>query len=70
MGLSRRRFTREFKLAAVQWLEQGVSIAEVVRAMEVNLNVLHCWRKGNPWDNAACESFMASSNNSRKRTDG
>ncbi len=45
MGLSRRRFTREFKLAAVQRLEQGVSIAEVARAMEVNPSVLHRWRK-------------------------
>ena len=45
MGLSRRRFTREFKLAAVQRLDQGVSIAEVARAMEVNPNVLHRWRK-------------------------
>jgi transposase len=45
MGLSRRRFTREFKLAAIQRLEQGISIAEVARAMEVNPNVLHRWRK-------------------------
>jgi transposase len=45
MGLSRRRFTREFKLAAIQRLEQGISIAEVARAMEVNANVLHRWRK-------------------------
>ena len=45
MELSRRRFTREFKLAAVQRLEQGVSIAEVSRAVEVNPNVLHRWRK-------------------------
>jgi transposase-like protein len=45
MGLSRRRFTREFKLAAVQRLEQGVSVAEVARALEVNPNVLHRWRK-------------------------
>ena len=34
MGLSRRRFTREFKLAAIQRLEQGISIAEVARALE------------------------------------
>jgi len=27
MGLSRRMFTKEFKLAAVQRLEQGVSLA-------------------------------------------
>jgi transposase-like protein len=45
MGLSRRRFTREFKLAAIQRLEQGISIAEVARALEVNPNVLHGWRK-------------------------
>jgi len=31
MGLSRRTFTKEFKLAAVQRLEQGVSLGEVAR---------------------------------------
>jgi transposase len=46
MGLSRRKFTKEFKLAAVRRLEQGVSVAEVARAMEVNPNVLHRWRHG------------------------
>src|SRR5215470_10342965 len=45
MGLSRRRFTREFKLEAVQRLETGVSVAEVARAFEVNPNVLHRWRR-------------------------
>jgi transposase len=45
MGLSRRQFTREFKLAAVRRLEQGVSLAEVARALEVNPNVLHRWRR-------------------------
>jgi transposase len=44
MGLSRRRFTREFKLAAMQRLEQGISIAEVARALEVNSNLLQRWR--------------------------
>ena len=44
MGLSRRRFTREFKLAAMQRLEQGISIAEVTRALEVSPNLLHRWR--------------------------
>lgn len=44
MGLSRRRLTREFKLAAIQRLEQGISIAEVARALEVNPNLLHRWR--------------------------
>jgi len=45
MGLSRRLFTKEFKLAAVRRLEQGVSIGEAVRALEVNPNVLHRWRR-------------------------
>ena len=45
MGLSRRQFTKEFKLAAVRRLEQGVSIAEATRALEVSANVLHRWRR-------------------------
>src|SRR6185437_10958119 len=45
MGLSCRQLTKEFKLKAVQRLEQGVLIAEVARAMEVNANVLHRWRR-------------------------
>src|SRR5215831_13957343 len=45
MGLCRRTFTREMKLAAVQRLEAGASIAEVARAFEVDPNVLHRWRR-------------------------
>ena len=45
MGLSRRQFTKEFKLAAIQRLELGASVSEVARAFEVNPNVLHRWRK-------------------------
>jgi len=45
MGLSRRKFTREVKLAAIQRLETGSSVAEVARAFEVNPNVLHRWRR-------------------------
>jgi len=45
MGLSRRMFSKEFKLAAVERLEQGVSLGEVARALEVNPNVLHRWRR-------------------------
>ena len=45
MGLSRRQFTKEFKLAAVRRLEQGVSIGEAARALEVSPNVLHRWRR-------------------------
>jgi transposase len=46
MGLSRRQFTREFKLAAVEQLERpGVSPGEVARALEVNATVLYRWRR-------------------------
>jgi transposase len=45
MGLSRRKFTREFKLNAIQRLEMGVPIAELARGLEVNPNTLHRWRK-------------------------
>ncbi len=45
MGLSRRKFSKEFKLAAVRRLEAGASAGEVARACEVNRNVLHRWRR-------------------------
>ncbi len=45
MGLSRRQFTKEFKLAAIQRLETGTSVAEVARAFEINPNVLHRCRR-------------------------
>ncbi len=45
MGLSRRQFTREFKVTAVRQLVQGISIGEVARALEVNPNLLHRWRR-------------------------
>ena len=45
MGLSRRRFTREFKMVAIERLERGVSVGEVARALEVNPNVLQRWRR-------------------------
>ena len=45
MGLSRRQFSREFKLAALQRLERGSSVGEVARAFEINPNRLHRWRQ-------------------------
>ena len=45
MGLSRRKFTKEVKVAAIQRVDAGASIAEVARAFEVNPNLLHRWRK-------------------------
>ena len=45
MGVSRRQFTKEFKLAATQRLEMGASVAEVAWAFEINPNVLPRWRR-------------------------
>jgi transposase len=45
MGLSRRKFRKEMKLAAVRQLEMGSTAAEVARAFEINPNLLHRWRK-------------------------
>ncbi len=45
MGMSRRQFTKEFKVAAVRRLEQGVSMIEVARGLEVSPSVLQRWRK-------------------------
>src|SRR5271157_5659679 len=41
MGLSRRQFTREFKLAAVKRLEDGVSLGEVARALALLWSAAH-----------------------------
>lgn len=45
MTLSRRNFTREFKLAAIEQIESGKSLARVARELEVHENVLRRWKK-------------------------
>ncbi len=45
MGLSRRKFTKEFKRTAVRRLESGQSPAEVARALEVHPSDLQRWRR-------------------------
>ena len=40
MSLSRRQFTKEFKLAAVRRLGMGASIVEVARAFEASPRIL------------------------------
>src|ERR1700683_5820620 len=45
MGAGRRKFTKEFKEAAVRRLGLGASVAEVARACEVNPNGLPRWRQ-------------------------
>jgi transposase len=45
MSLSRRVFSREFKLEAVRRLEAGGCMAQVARALEINPNTLHRWHR-------------------------
>jgi transposase len=45
MEMSRRVFTREFKLAAVKELESGKSVGHVARRLEVDRNTLYRWRR-------------------------
>jgi len=45
MGLSRWKFTGEFKEAGVRRLELGASVSEVARATEVNPRELYRWRR-------------------------
>lgn len=45
MAISRRKFTREFKLAAVEQIESGKSLARVARELEINENVLRRWKQ-------------------------
>ena len=45
MGLSRRKFTKEFKIAALRRLDAGVSIAATARSCEINPSLLHRWRR-------------------------
>jgi transposase-like protein len=42
--MSRRKFSREFKLAGVRRLQSGQSAAEVARALEVHPTDLYRWR--------------------------
>ena len=42
---ARRKFTKEFKQAAVRRLNSGQSAAEVARALEVHPSDLHRWKR-------------------------
>jgi transposase len=44
VALTRRNFTREFKLAALEQIESGKSLARVARELEVHENVLRRWK--------------------------
>ena len=51
MGVLRRRFMREFEPGNVRRLLDGVSVAELSRALEVNPNILHRWVRESRWRN-------------------
>ena len=45
MSLSRRQFSREFKLEAIQRMEAGQPLVVLARALEVSPSLLHRWRQ-------------------------
>lgn len=45
MGLTQRRFTREFKLEALRQLTGGKSFARLARELELHENVLRRWQR-------------------------
>lgn len=45
MALTRRKFTREFKLAAIKLVATGKSFARVARELELHENVLRRWKR-------------------------
>lgn len=45
MGLSRRKFTREFKLGAIEQRVSGASMTAVARALELSPSLLLRWQK-------------------------
>jgi transposase len=45
MSTTRRKFTREFKMAAVKRLQTGFPVGRVARELEVSPNQLHAWRR-------------------------
>ena len=45
MSKSRRKFSREFKVAAVKRLQAGYPVGRVARELEVNSTQLHSWKR-------------------------
>ena len=57
MIMSRRRFSKEFKVAAVRQLISGKSLAEVARAQEVDASMLYRWHK--EWEKDPVNAFSS-----------
>jgi len=45
VAISRRIFSRDFKLAAIEQIESGKSLARVARELELHENVLRRWKQ-------------------------
>jgi len=45
VAITRRKFTRDFKLAAIEQIESGKSLARVARELEVHENTLRRWKQ-------------------------
>jgi len=43
--MAKRKFSKEFKLAAIRRLQSGQTAAEVARALEVHPSDLYRWRR-------------------------
>jgi len=43
MGLVRKAFTREFKMAAIREIESGKTVGIVARRLEIDRNTLYRW---------------------------
>lgn len=53
--MSRRRFSKEFKVAAVRQLISGKSLAEVARGQEIDPSMLYRWQK--EWEKDPVNAF-------------
>ncbi len=62
MGVTRRKFSREFKVEAVRQLEAGRRLAEVARDLGVHATVLRRWK-----DQVAVDATTAFPGNGRMR---
>lgn len=45
MSETRRKFTREFKVAAIKRLQTGIPVGRVARELEVNPTQLQVWKR-------------------------
>jgi transposase len=43
MSVTRKRFTREFKLQVVRAFESGVSVGELTRQFDLHANLVYTW---------------------------